>query len=423
MKTKSPNPSGLDLHFDRGSGAYWLRLNSGEFLPLDTGQAKLHLRAAGLSLDSYVEGLNEVERALWVAQKERHVHYAGPLAGYLTGSFSTDDGRRVLVTSSARRVAPKKGDADWFETFFRQLLGEQAQHFLNWLALRVRALEFGSGAPGQVACLAGPSGCGKSLCQDIVTACLGGREAGPYDYMVGNTEFNSDLAEAEHWKIEDKACSTDIRKRRAFGGAIKEACYTRHLRVRGLHCKPVLLMTYRTLTVSVNDETENLMILPPLDESLVDKINLYHCEPADVGSDRAKTWAKVTAQLPAFLFELAKLQPEKQWRCPRSGQKSFHHPKLLEVLTAASPESRLLSLVDQTVFADGTSPVWTGTAEELEKTLRASPFGFAVEKLLYFSSASGVYLARLAGKLPERVTSTKKGGRTVWTLVKEKEAE
>jgi hypothetical protein len=377
------------------------------------------LRAAGLDQEAYADGLNEVERALWVSQRDRHCHYAGPLAGHGTGSFQTDDGRRILVTSSARFAKPKQGKCEWFEQFFEQLLGEQASHFLTWLALRIRALESGSFSPGQLASLAGPSGCGKSLCQDIVTVCLGGRVASPYDYMTGETQFNADLAEAEHWKIEDKACSTDIRKRRAFGGAIKEACYTRTLRVRGLHCKAVLLPTSRTLTLSVNDETENLMIHPPLDESLIDKVNLYHCTPADVGDDQKRTWSTVMAQLPAFLWNLSRLTVDKKWKCPRSGQKSFQAADLLEVLTAAAPESRLLALIDQALFADNHAPVWTGTAEQLEKELRGSEFAFAVEKLLYFSSASGVYLARLGATLPRRVNGVKLRGKTVWTLTAE----
>ncbi len=415
---KSPATKDLALHFDARGGSYWLRLDSGEFLPLDTGQAKLHLRATGLNPDTFTDGLNEVERALWVSQKERHVHYAGPLAGWPTGSFITPDGRRCLVTSAARRVVPKQGQASAIEGFFCDLLGDQAAHFLNWLALSLRALESASGGPGQLCALAGPSGCGKSLAQTIITAVLGGRCASPYNYMTGETSFNSDLAQAEHWAIEDKASSTDIRTRRKFGASIKEACVNRELCVHAKGRQAITLPTFRRLTLSVNDEPENLMILPPLDESILDKVNLYHCSPADVGEDRAKTWKTFTDELPAFVWQLNKLTIAKSWKCPRYGQKAFHAPALLEVLNAAAPETRLLTLIDETLFSAQGLEVWTGSAEQLEKELRASPFCFAVEKLLYFSSASGVYLSRLAAKHPERVSATRASGKTRWTLSK-----
>ena len=418
MMQPTPKPAPA-LFFDQRAGSYWCPMESGEFIPLDTGQAKLHLRAGGLRLDAYVEGLSEVERALYVSQRERHCHYAGPLAGWQPGSFNTEDGRRVLVTSGPRLPAPKKGPVPWFDKFLGELLGgEQGQHFCLWLASALATQRSGSFRPGQLVALCGPSGCGKSLLQYIVTAALGGRSASPYLYMVGETTFNADLAQAEHWQIEDRASSTDIRTRRKFGAALKEAVVNRELSVHAKGRQAITLPTFRRVTLSTNDEPENLMILPPLDESIADKVCLYQCTAASVGEDRAKTWASVVKELPAFLAECLALRVPARWQCARYGVKAFHHPALLETLTAASPETRLLTLVDEIAFADTKhGEPWVGTAAQLERQLLASTFGHAAGKLLYFSTATSVYLARLAAKLPRRVAfDRKKDKAAVWTI-------
>ncbi len=419
MKNAQKQDSVLpNLFFDSRASSYWWRLESGEFLPLDTGQVKLHLRNSGCDPDTWVEGLNQVERALLNAQRDRHLHYAGPLAGWPTGPFQTDDGRRVLVTSAPRLPVPKAGNFDTLERFTAQLLGpEQSVHFGLWLAAGLRAQARQDFRPGQFTAFAGPSGCGKSLLQHLITATFGGRCASPYLYMVGETTFNADLAQAEHWSIEDRASSTDVRTRRKFGASVKEAVVNRDLAVHAKGRQAITLPTFRRVTASMNDEHENLMLMPPMDESIVDKVNLYHCAYAKVGSDRRKTWATFTGELPAFLHACLALKVPPKWKDDRYGVKAFHAPALLEVLTSASQETRLLTLIDEAIFRDQNMGVWTGSAPQLESLLLKSEFGHTTAKLLYYTSACSVYLARLAQKSPERVSVSRKGGKAVWTIV------
>jgi hypothetical protein len=405
------------LHFDMRAGSYWLPLPSGEYIPLDTGQAKLHLRAAGLDPDAWVKGLNEVEIALYTAQRERHCHYAGPLAGWQPGAFATGDGRKCLVTSGPRIPNAKAGKWPFIERFVGELLGgEQGLHFGLWLARAREALAARSFRPGQLVALAGPSGCGKSLLQSIVTESFGGRCASPYLYMVGETTFNADLAQAEHWSIEDRASSTDIRTRRKFGASLKEAVVNRDLQVHAKGRQAIVLPTFRRVTLSTNDEPENLMILPPLDESIVDKVNLYHCGVAAVGDDRARTWGTIQKELPAFLHECASLKTPAKWKDDRYGLRAYQHATLAETITAAAPETRLLTLIDEAVFGGKDESPWQGSAAQLEKVLLTSEFGHAVGKLLYYSTAASVYLQRLAVRYPARVSSKRNAGKTTWTL-------
>ena len=413
-------PNNNNLYFNGSLGAYLMRVGE-SFMQMDKRDVELHLRVAGLSKDKFVGQLNEIEKAFYVAQCERSVDYSGPLAGHNAGTFETGDGRKILVTVSPRLPCPKRGKWPKLEKFFDTLLGVECELFYAWTKCGFESLAKGDFRPGQLLALAGEAGCGKSLCQLLTTEILGGRVAKPYKYMTGATAFNGDLAQAEHWCIEDEHGSTDIRIRRAFGTAIKDVCANLNLSVHSKGKQAITLPTFRRITLSVNSENENMQIIPPLDASLADKIMLLSCNRAEVGNDRQKVWREFMAELPAFAwFILNEFEIPKANRCPRYGVKAFQNEKLAEELTAMSPEHRLMNLLDEVFFTKENRREWTadvdGTTEQIERWMRQSHFGSAVDKLLYFSSACGVYLQRLEKKCPERVSATRKNGKASWKI-------
>lgn len=415
------NPKAPLPFFDAATGQYWLALRPDKFMRLSTSELRLHLRRAGLTDEKAIGELNEVENALAVSHIDRAVDYAGPLAGHNAGTFETSDGRKILVTNSPRLPSPKRGKWPTLKTFFEELLHGEQDYLFAWLQCSYRSLARGDLKPGQCLVLAGDAGCGKSLCQQFITDCFGGRSAKPYRYMTGGTTFNGDLARAEHWCIEDEHGSTDIRLRNKFGTAIKDVCANLTLSIHDKGRTAITLPTWRRLSVSVNRENENLQIVPPLNASLADKVTLLDCDRADLGNDTPKTVAACRAELPAFLWWLLnEFEIPKRERCPRYGVKSYHSQKLFEVLVDMSPEHRLLSLIDEVHFASITdkrelSPL-AGSTEQIERSLRASAFCFAVEKLLYFSSACGVYLQRLALSHPDRVSVQRAHQKSFWTI-------
>ena len=69
-----------------------------------------------------------------------------------------------------------------------------------------------------------------------------------------------------------------------------------------------------------------------------------------------------------------------------------------------------------------TNSHWTFSRSQLQAELLAEArYSYTVAKILPHSSSCGTYLARLASKLPERFKSTRSGGKTKWTILKEKE--
>lgn len=442
---KNP-PEHVEVFFDLRDGSYWYRLN-GRFVQLKRSDLQLHFRTMGLRDDNYFDGLREIDWPLWQAQIHRMIDYAGSLAGHRVSIFQDGSNRKFMVTDEPNGVwetIPRKTEQpEFFVEFVQELLPEdQWQHFCYWLAIALRSLRRGDFRPGQTVVFAGPAGCGKSLLQDCVTEVLGGRSANPFRYMMGLTQFNKDLVGAEHWKIEDPPTTTDIRTRRQFGAMLKDATVNRDLSIHQKGKDALSLPIFRRVTISVNDEPENLAVVPPLDPSIQDKVFLFHCAvvreafqrfrlddrtPALPGMgdslqegdlDRAKLWAHVKAEVPlvrAWLMKSFRKVP-LDLRDDRFGIVAWHHPQLLSELTALAPETRLLQLVDEVCFEKAEPGVWTGKAIDLEKQLRGSNFAFECEKVLRFFGACGSYLGKLARNQPDRVTRRVKDGYTSWMI-------
>lgn len=424
-------PPEIEVFFDVRDSGYWYRLN-GRYLKLGSRDIRLHLRASHGLREDYcptewkAPNLREIDYPLWRSQEHAQIDYAGPLAGHRTGVFN-NGGHRLLVTEEPAALwadyAKKPKRPTWFLQFVQELLpDDQWMHLLQWLRVALVSLRAGDFRPGQVPVFAGPGQCGKSLLQSIITEILGGRSASPFRYMMGETQFNYDLAGAEHWMIEDPASTTDIRTRRQFGAKLKEATVNRDFSIHQKGKDALLLPVFRRVTISVNDEPENLAVIPPLDASLADKLFLFKCDMANVGDDRKAIWATIVKEVPiirAWLVNgLAKLPAE--FKDNRFGVKAWHHPDLLAELANLSPETRLLGIIDDVLWGDVEpgEPLLSATLKslDLEKRLRTSSFGFEVEKILKFSSACGTYLARLAKQLPERISKSVEAGYATWTI-------
>ncbi len=414
------------LYYDAGAGGYWLQIDSGRYLKLDKADALMHLIDAGLDdHDEFVNGMKKITRCYLVAQKERCVDYAGPLSGYRQGTFETPAGLHILVTRSFQFLEGKEGKIKHFEKFITELLpGEQWKRFACWLKLARRNLKRGVIAPAQAMVLAGPGGCGKSFLQILTTHLLGGRVAQPYQYMIGESGFNKDLAEAEHWMIEDEFPSTAIAARRKFGSALKQATVNSSLRVHPKGRDAIVLDTARWVTITINSEKENLAMLPPLDESIVDKITMLSCQRAEMIEDRAKNWEQFKSELPAIAHFIDSLEIPKSWKHYRMGVREWHHPDLVSQVNELAPEHKLIELIDEVIDWQRLEtphavygPGFHGSANELESMLRRSDHGFQADKIFgNWSAACGTFLGRIQKTMQDRIWQTHSQGRTTWHI-------
>lgn len=417
-----------DSYFDAGRNMYWIRSYRTNWIALNETQFKRVLRQRGVSPKvpegAYVSALDE---SLIDVQQGCDVHYAGALAGYKTGVYEMGE-RRVLVTESPSLLEPKAGDWPTLAAVVSGLLSDancnQEPYLHGWLKIAFESLRAGCRRPGQALVLAGVHGCGKSLLQNLITRILGCRSARPYQFMSGVTPFNSDLFEAEHLVIEDEQASTDIRARRNFGAQLKNITVVDSQRCHAKNRVAITLAPFWRLSVTVNDEPENLMVLPPIDDSIEDKLIILRASkfempmPTATLEQRKAFWNRLESELPAFLDYLTRWKIPQELSSERFGITHFHHPEILQAIDNLAPEFRLLRLIDDELFAGDISEQWQGTAEQLERTLCSDTSRCRVEarKLFTFNTACGVYLGRLAKRNPKRFGCEHTRNGNQWTI-------
>ncbi len=347
------------------------------------------------------------------------------MAGYSKGIYSFD-GRRVLVTNSPNIIRPVKGDWSAIKTLLRQMFGDYQLIFLHgWLKVAVTALISGDFQSGQVLVLIGPADCGKSFLQNkIITPLLGGREAKPYQYMTAQTSFNSDLFKAEHLIIADETPATEYSERCAFGAGIKNMVAEPMQRLHAKGRDAMMLEPFWRVTMSLNDEPENLMVLPPYNESMKDKLILFKVDragslPNGERDSRAKFAEAIKNELPAFIhFLLHEYQIPLEFRKGRFGIQEYCNPEVSLAIEDIEPEAALMSMIEQEIFPEtGIKDEWEATAEEIASRLKGGDSSSKGDAQKLFSNS--VRLGRMLQKLSKNqgnfkgaVKSRVKDGRT-----------
>lgn len=424
------------LYYLPSDGSYWKEDEAGKWIRINEGSAMLEIRLAGFDAKAGTP-LTEAERCRLGIQTRQNIVYAAPLAGYRAGLHRCNE-NDVLVTESPRLLVPQAGEWPNLRAVFEGLLGDpnhdQLPYFYGWLKRACESVRRGQWLAGQALALAGPVGGGKSLTQNLITVMLGGRSAKPYLYMTGATSFNGDLFRAEHLMVEDEAESRDIRARRRFAASIKSIAVNRD---QSCHPKnrPAVTLTPRwRLTISLNDDPERLLVLPPLNPDVADKIILLKTRkqampmPTETPEQQAAFWNMLVAELPAFLAFLDEWEIPAELRSQRFGVIHFHHPEVAELLRKTAPEYLLLELIDQALgfgardrvlFPPPAAVAWDGSALELKQRLTGerSPVAREASRLLDYPNACGQLLGRLqSDDSLQRVSSRLVNGQTRWTI-------
>lgn len=423
----SPKPITLESfgdsadYYEPQSGRYLVLNPEGRWLPLSESSYKRHLRARGLkSKADEGSNLSEIDSAILDVQCHRDVSHYGPICGRNAGLLEAN-GKRVLVTEDMRLPEPAPGSWDHLAAVLHGLLGAgeteaiarcQVATFHGWMKSSVEALRAGKLQQQQALALCGPPRCGKSFLQGIITHMLGGRGAKAERYFSDKTPFNADLFAAEHLMLEDEHCSTLIPQRLKLGAAIKQHTVSTYL--ASLHAKgrtAVNLPGWWRVSITLNDDPEAMMVLPPLDKHIADKIIILRASvfqwpaPMVTTADRTGFHARIVSEVPAYLHWLL-----HEWQMPeevadplRYNVATFHHPELVEALHCFSPEAELRELLE-IAYADSWRDRLTleATAFEIETTLRQHVPERA-DRLFTFRNACATYLSRLSKRHPQEI--------------------
>jgi hypothetical protein len=398
-----------DVFYDQPSGKYFVKNGKGYDMhgkkgPLVTGLARYlspeYEDAKGLAA--------AVKATLADRELDGGVQWSGTIAGHRQGLSTDPEGKRMLVLSEA--VLPRRGPGEC-ETIMGILDGAfpnttAFEVFLSWLAGRYKAVRDHTHIPSPMLVMAGEINSGKSLIAWIASQCLGGRTANPYAAWSGGMLWNDDLIGAEMLLVDDCAGTTDIRARRAFGAAFKEAMYPHIVQLRKRHASSISVRPVWACVVCCNDTPEALQIIPPLDADMADKVILLHVAgvklPVDTSSPAGKTAMQqiIRRELPAFVATLEEWETPPHLHDSRSGIVAWRDPDLLDSVDANSPARRVETLLRVAIEHRG---IWADlprelTAIEIETRLTesGSPVRDQARSLFHWHGACGAALARLA---------------------------
>ena len=412
----SPNPLD-DLHYDPNSGQWWTRNAWGDYAQINGERVRTLFTESGVSPTKDQTGASDVDRELLRRTRDTRIRYAGSVAGHQAGLYG-----KVLVTESVAPLPAVPGFSGRLQTYLHNLLDQNDDQYwrlIYWLALRRQAVLTGTWRASQALALVGPAACGKSFVQaQVITKLLGGRIAKPYRYMSGATEFNGDLFASEHLCISDEAPGRDIHSRRSLGSHIKSMLFDIDQSCHPKNRQAITLRPIWAMSISLNDEPENLQVLPPLDPSLMDKLIILRCVRHPLpwpGPEIEVLREIIDTELSAFAHYLDGLTVPEHLVEPRCGLKAYQHPAILEELMQLSPEHQLIGLIDTAIF-ENEFLTWRGTAADLETLLRDSKYSREADRLFRFNTACGVYLARLHEQDPHRFKKAKVKNKIRWAI-------
>jgi hypothetical protein len=177
---------------------------------------------------------NAVAASIASRELDGSVQWVGGIAGWKIGRNADTSGLPILITSEPLQPAPVAGPFPIIEGIISDAFPNDTalEIFMGWLSSRYKSVRAAKHVPAPMLVLAGEVNSGKSLLAWIVSEMLGGRSANPWSAWSGNSLWNDDLVGAELLLMDDCAGNPDIRARRAFGAAFKEAMYPHAVQLR-----------------------------------------------------------------------------------------------------------------------------------------------------------------------------------------------
>ena len=296
-----------------------------------------------------------LDRVFNIIHDRYHVDHYGALAGYRPGLIEPG-GNKILITKGPRLIEPVKGEFPTIRRFIDGMLREQAKYAHSWNHLAVVPLYNGNITRGQILILAGPADSGKSVYQNfIVTPTLGGRVARPYAYIVGRTDFNEDWFESEHLMMEDETPPRDYETEQLVAAELKRLAADEIHWCHGKGKKAITLPPYWRVSVSVNNNPENLRSVPAKDETLKDKMIVLEVYP-DATVELVKSLggqdnfaAKIREERPAYLYHLLhEYQIPDDLKDTRFGMKAYQNAEITDAIEEISPYMLLYEVMEKT---------------------------------------------------------------------------
>lgn len=442
-----------DYWFESGSKRrFWVPHPSGRdkygYVDLDSTSMKNFLFTRGATRKKGDNQLSEVDDILQKIMLFNRVEYAGMIAGWNSGRYYMS-GNPILVTRPLPLIPPinphkveelKKlsDEISRIDPDIRQecvgwpVIGQMIKNLLSfpegddsdpqrprfylYCKLLMEALYSDPpkvDAKAPVLVIAGEAESGKSRILALLVEMCGHRKAYPYRYLIGRDSHNSELAESVILAIDDENSQKGRDAREEFKAGMKQIVAGDGYKSRAMGVAGKTLFPLWRLVVLLNEEPDDLRILPPIDDGFADKILLFKGHkgqgfdtqnpmpmPTRTQAQREVFWERVRYEVPHFIWWLLNEHEPEPAYYGRFGVKAYHHPELMSELNDMSKEYRLLEFIDRVIFRKHGETHWSGSVEDLKARLLAES-----EQSIYpkerdeISTWQNNYLGRMLKKL------------------------
>jgi hypothetical protein len=237
-------------------------------------------------------GSSQVSRAKRAIGEFQSVIWAGVLGGHEAGVKpvgNPKNNQSILVTTTTHVLEAKAGECEYSRQFIEGLFGKNTKYAYAWIRAHYVALcQSVSGKaqrPVPAWVISGQTGCGKTLFAQTtlmeIFGCCPESSVNPIKYATGGTNFNKELAGSVFHLVDDDMTDTTLKQRKAVGNDLKKGSATTSVRLEGKFQDPINLPVTNRKVILVNDEMESLQVLPPINETLKDKILILRANQFD----------------------------------------------------------------------------------------------------------------------------------------------
>jgi len=322
----------------------------------------------------------------------------------------------MFQPSDDSQVDPSR-DFPWLQNYFSTFFDpvEQLDYFYAWLRRWYSSALDGRMLPGQASFFAGVPNTGKTLLSTGILSRIFGGHIDASSFLSGEDNFNSHLFNSAVWAVDDVVPLTDTKTHLRFSALIKKMAANRTFSVREKYRVDKLIEWNGRVVVTCNTDPESIRILPDVDLSNRDKINLFRVADRDTFTFPRNVADIIQAELPFFLRWLLNwTPPDNVLGDSRYGVQTYCEASLFEAARHSSSAYSFLEVLLK-FFEGQVSDVWTGSATELLSAMLNDDDGLAGIAAKYTTRQVGRELSKLASQ-GYPITQSRLDAKRIWVI-------
>lgn len=367
---------------------YWRKDVSGYWIPVPKEDFRLMLKVKyGLSnFCTRRETCSEVDKVMYAVQEQKAVTAALPFVHFPSGLLRKD-GQNYLNTSNVECMKPAECTGEWgkdfpwlssfIDTFFDP--ADQKEFFLGWWKHFYENALAKTPRAGQALFVAGDPGVGKTLLSTAIVSASVGGHVDASSYLLGEEKFTSHVVGSPIMSVDDTVPASDTRRHTRYSAMIKKITANRYHTYEEKFQKAGQVTWLGRVVVTCNLDPESVRLLPNVELSLLDKINLFKCAKVERKFPSPTDLMKIiNAELPYLLRWLL------DWEIPdhckgdsRFGVASYHETHLFNSALQTSASYTFLELLTDFLSAysesAGDKTEWVGNSTQLLADMSIDP--------------------------------------------------